>query len=370
MPLWKKVLFLAMFLAAPIACGGWGRSVSAVYNVPRADEIYIGLAYPVELGDKDTYFRLGIDLAVNAINANGGVLGKTLNMAVRDDKNDTLVAMGIAEAFYNQGITAVIGHWSTNVCYFVEDTYEENEIVMLTPNATGVNIFEYDYQYIYRMTASNQIFAKTIAEYMEKDGLRRIAIYYSDDEYGNDFSAVLETELAKCGIDVIDRITGLTPANIKTVMNRWEAFGCDGVIMAALSPEIIEPIRLIHDADNRLPIFGADNFDRISFRETLGSYAGSLYRTSFWLDGLNSEFLAAFRTAYGHDPDIHSIEGYDSVYLLKDAIEAIETMDGAAIAKYLSELKDYRAVSGTLSYNTETQEFEGFNLAVQELKAR
>jgi branched-chain amino acid transport system substrate-binding protein len=359
-----------MLLVVSIACGGCASSVLAVHNAPQTDEIYIGLAYPVELEDKSTYFRLGIDLAVNAINANGGVLGKTLNMVVRDDKNDTLTAMGIAEAFNDQGIAAVIGHWSTNVCYFVEDIYEENGIVMLTPNATGINIFEYAYRYIYRMTANNQVFAEALAEYMEEDGLKRIAIYYSDDEYGNDFSAVLEAELTKRGISVFDRITGLTPANIKTVIKRWEAFGCDGVIMAALLPEIIEPIRLIHDKDSRLPIFGADNFDHISFIETPDSYTGALYMASYRIDGLDPEFLAAFRAAYGHGPDIHSVAGYASVYLLKDAIEAAGAADGTAIAKYLSELKDYKAVSGILSYNPETQEFEGFDMAVRELKAR
>ncbi|MDR1376097.1 MAG: ABC transporter substrate-binding protein [Synergistaceae bacterium] len=325
------------------------------------------MAYPVALCDKDTYFYQGIELAVKTINAGGGVLGKTLNTLVRNDRKDANVAMMIAETFYEQGITAVVGHWDADICYFVQDVYEKNEVVMLTPDASDINLFEDDYRYVYRMIPNNRVFAETLAKYMGGEGLGRVVICYDDNKYGADFAEILENETAKRGIAVVDRVTSVTPSNIKTLTNRWQAFGCDAVVMAVDFPGVIEPIKLIHDVYGQIPIFGADNFDRITFFDALGRYTDSLYMAGYRMEDLEPDFLNAFRAAYGHDPDLHSIIGYESVYLLKDAIEATGSTNGSAIAGYLSALKDYKAIAGIFSYNPETRGFDGSNVAVWNL---
>lgn len=365
----KIIIFLlsALFAISSAACGDSAAPGKTAYNSPESEDIHIGISYPAALMDGDTYFRKGVELAVNTVNNNGGVLGKTLKTVIRDDQNDANIAMQIAETFYEQGITAVVGHWGTNICYFVEDIYEENKVVMLMPAATGTNLFETDYRYVYRMIADNRFFAEVLAEHMASAGLTRIAVYYSDDEYGSDFSAIVEKELAKRQIDVIDRVTSITAVNAKTVMERWQAFGCDGVLMAAVPPEIIEPIRLIRDSDRKLPIFGADNFDRTTFIDAMSRDSGGIYIASFQMESLDTAFLEAFRASYGHNPDTHALSGYEAVFLLRDAIQAAGTTDGTAIAEYLSGLKDYKTVSGIRSYNPETQELDGYAATVRKL---
>ena len=153
-----------------MVCGNAANSSGTIYNSPYADEIYIGVVYPVESIDENTYLRKGIELAVNGINADGGVLGKTLQWIIRDDQNNTHLAMQIANTFFEQGIAAVIGHWSTNICYFLTDIYEENKTVMLTLAATGMNLFENDYRYVYRMIANNQVFSEAIESIFPKPG--------------------------------------------------------------------------------------------------------------------------------------------------------------------------------------------------------
>jgi len=360
-------LFIAVIFLL-IGCDGpTGRK--SQYNAPRSNEITVGVVYPVSINDLDTYFYKGIEFAMNTINNNGGVLGKRLAIVVRDDGNNANTAMQIAQTFFNNGITAVIGHWTTSVCYYAQDVYEKNKIVMLTPQATGLIIFEERFDYIFRMIGSNQVFATAITSHVAEKGLKRIAIYYSEDEYGTDFAKILEKELNAYGIVAVDRVTSITPLNVRAVLERWSAYGIHGVIMAASYPQYVNTIKTIRDAGCWLPILGGDSFDLINIDEMLDGYTDNIYITVLKQEYLDADFLEKFRIAYGHDPDSPAIAGYEALTLLKDAIEGTGSVDGTAIANFLSGLKEYKTVSGSRTYNPETQEFDGYNIHIRSLNS-
>ncbi|MDR2965679.1 MAG: ABC transporter substrate-binding protein [Treponema sp.] len=358
------LLFLIGTLLLLPACKYSNTKNMTIYNLPDADEVHIGVVYPVEIEDLDTYYHKGVELAVEHINSRGGVLGKNLRIIVRDDKDDGHVAMQIANTFFEQGITAVIGHHSTNISYFVKDLYEENKVIMLTPIATGTNLFERESNYIYRIIADNRELAASIAGYMAETGLSRIAIYFSNDVFGLDFSFVLEDEMSKRGIVVIDRVSSVTPASIDAIMDRWRAFGCDGIVLAATSPRIIEPAQLINMANPNLPIFGADTLQKHSFLNATKSFDDAVNVALYPIGKIAPDFLEAFISAYGHGPGIHAISGYAAVNLLADAMNATGSTGSEAIAGFLSNLKDYEAIVGTLTFNPKTREFDGYKLSV------
>jgi branched-chain amino acid transport system substrate-binding protein len=204
---------------------------------------------------------------------------------------------------------------------------------------------------------------------MTETDISRIAIYHSNDEYGHDFSFVLEDEMTKRGIVVIDRLSSITPASIDAIMDRWRAFGCDGVVMASASPRIIEPAQLIHTADSSLPIFGADNLQSLAFIDAMRDSIGAVYMALYSENELTLDFIENFRSVYGYDPGINAMSGYTAVKLLADAMNVVGSTDSAAIAGFLSTLKDYESIVGTLSYNPETREFDGFNLTVRSFES-
>ncbi len=367
----RRIRVLPCLIAALLITSCGGDSGKALYNSQDSGEIHIGVVYPVEARDSDTYFREGIELAVSTVNEGGGVLGKTLNTVVRDDRGDPQTAMQIAETLYEAGVTAVVGHWSTNVCYFVEDMYEENRVVMLTPVASGMNLFEYEYDYVFRMIASNQVFADALAHHALEKGYKRAAILYDDDDYGVDFAAVMESELARHDIEVVDRVSGVTSSNLKTISERWRAFGCDSLFVASEVPGCVDSLRLIRSEFGTLPVLGADNFARADFLKLMEGVDNDLYMASYNPADDDPEYVAfkeRFVGAYGHEPDLYAVSGYEAVCLLKDAIEAAGTVEADAIAGHISTLQDYRAASGIYTYNEDTNELEGHEMAVFELE--
>lgn len=360
----KRLILPALIILVTASCQ---RDISQDrnrFNSQRSNEVTIGVAYPVSVVDEETYFIKGVHFAVKTVNSNGGVLGRQLNTVIRDDRNNANIAMQIAQTFSDQGITAVIGHWTTNTSYYTEDVYEKNKVVMLTPGATGLILFEERFNYIFRMIGNNTVFADAIASYMAENNFKNVAIYYTEDEFGIDFAKILERRLNAYRINVIDRVTSITTVNINPILNRWKAFGCEAVIMAASFPEYVQPIRTIRSAGSMLPVFGGDTLDQVNLVVLLDGFIDEIYVATLNREELDADFLQGFRLEYGHDPDMHAILGYESVMLLADAMQAVNSTDGTAIAHFLLNLKDYKTISGRRTYNPQTQEFDGFNVQV------
>lgn len=359
-------LFILVFLTGCVsvcisACTS--RQASAPGTID-SDIIEIGVAYPVAANDSTTYLHAGIDLAVDQINEAGGILGKPLQIRLRDDQNDQSEAARIAQAFADNNITAVIGHWSSNINYMVEDIYEENGVLLVMPCAASTDLFDYDYNYIFRMFSNSIKDADALAAGLNAKGLKRVAICYSDDTYGIDFAEQAERSLSRYNIVVVDRITGLTAASAAQISDRWQAFGCEAVITSHVAPQVYDTISQIRSMEADYPIFGTDNFQRSDFAARLGGDVSNLYRTENDPLALSSEYLERFNDTYGHDPDIYATAGYASVYLIRDAMEACQSTDAAVLASYLKQLQDYPAVTGILSYNSETSEFDGSRIHV------
>ena len=352
---------LLLSLPALASCGAGEQK--NVYNGPDAPAVTIGVVYPASLWDKDYYMRDALELAVKAVNGAGGVLGKPLSLLIRDDRGDSRLAQQIAETFFESGISAVVGHWSSDVCYYVEDIYEERRIVMITPSAVSRALFEFDYRYIYRMIVDNSRYAEALADYAERRGIRSFAVYYSEDTYGTDMARAVERELLQRGIPVLDRITSITAANVETILRRWRAFGCEGLLLASSFPDIYEPVKRIRDAGAVLPVF-SEAFNYTDFETVMADYLDQYYTIVYSPEDMEPSFLRTFRRACGRDPDTYEVAGYEAVRLLADAMNAEGSPGSGAIVRYLRNLRAYPSVMGAISYNAATGEFDGRRMRV------
>ncbi|MDR3301274.1 MAG: ABC transporter substrate-binding protein [Spirochaetaceae bacterium] len=361
--------FLFVVFAICLSCSGKDGKTER-YNTQDARAVTIGVAYPVLAWDKESYYIDGLELAVKKINESGGVLGKPLELLIRDDQGNSRVAQQIAETFHDAGITAVVGHFSSDVCYFVEDIYEEREIVMITPSASSMMLFSNDYEYIYRMVVNNLMHAQVLAEFAKRNGIRRPALFFLEGALGTNLTQLIEEELTGRQITVIDRSTSITPANVGELMYRWRAFGCDALFMASPLNVSSEPIKLLRDAGADIPIFCIEDFRNKTFMNEIAGYTDNLYSIVFSTEDMDSVFLEAFRAAYKRNPNLYEVAGYEAVHLLADAMNAEGSIESGAIVHFLNGLQNHHSAMGSISYNPESKEFDGSRLRVESFRVQ
>ena len=311
----------------------------------QPDMINLGIAYPLSTIDDDTFFKEGYQLAIDEINEQGGLLGKLINPVIRDDNNDITTGLIIAQSFIDHKMNAVIGHWSSNVCYVVKDLYESNGMIMISPAATSEKLFEGSPNYIFTSIPGGEAFAKTTADGIAAMNKKCIAIYYSDDVYGFTFANMLEAALRERGIQVVDRVTNITKANLERIKRRWIAYGVDGAFVAAVMPQAKDAISMIREMDPDLAIFGAENFDRRHFIDEIGGNAKNVYRATYDLSGVDPDFLSAYESRYGHKPGVFAISGYRAVKLYAEAVIAANTLESAAIASAIKAIEPHYALA-------------------------
>lgn len=365
------ILFFSMcFLLAACSGDNAQKSREAWLNNDNG-EIVLGMSYPVAVTEATTGFFNGVSMAVDEINKKG-ILGKKLKIVKKDDQGAVTTGSEVAQSFVDDPkISAVIGHWNSRVTNAVADIYNRNGMVMVTPASTSPLLTTKGYEYIFRKIYSDVDYGSAMARYAARTGLDKVVVYYADDDYGRGLANAFEDAAYENGVQVVDRTTSLNTRNIRKFADKWSAFDYNAIFLADVMPAVLEVIKTVRSAGIQVSIMGATGIDRSSFIETMGSYAEGVTMPTVFNSSIQSEevsrFVADYQALYGHMPDSWAAQGYETVGILCQAIEAAGSAMPEAIAKALREIKEFKGVSGVLKCSPEG-EIVGGDIYVKAVK--
>ena len=196
----KKFLAVLLTLCLAIACAACGSSASeesetsTAQSSPETDdvsqdsseEVVIGLSVPLTgaLAESGEQAIKAADLAIEMINANGGVNGKTVRYEVLDDKNDPTEAALVAQRFLeNEEITAVIGSLTSGTTLAVLPIYEESGMPVICPTGNSPDLAGHG-NFI-RIVMDASLEAPMVgALAMNNLGAQKVGVIYDNSDYG------------------------------------------------------------------------------------------------------------------------------------------------------------------------------------------
>ena len=162
-------------------------------------DIVIGAVWPWS-GAKGSLWQ-GIELAVEEVNARGGVLKRKLRIVKEDDESSLAKGRLIAQQFAeNPDMVAVIGHLNSYIALPASTIYQSAGLLYLTPGAHSYQINDQGYGLVFRALPSNRSVGIQVAEFMAAKGYRRVAIYYVKDKSSQDMANYFE-QRARTGRD-------------------------------------------------------------------------------------------------------------------------------------------------------------------------
>ena len=178
----------------------------ATFAEQNREVITIGVAWPFE--SANDLFWEGVELAVNEINENGGVLDRQIEILKKDDQATVTKGLEIAQEFAeNEKITAVIGHRNSYVSIPVSSIYERAGVLMLSPASSSPELIHEDNKLIFRNIASDDKVAEELAKFAYKNKHRKIVIIYDDDDYRKGLANAFEKYAGELGFDIVDRLS-------------------------------------------------------------------------------------------------------------------------------------------------------------------
>ena len=216
--------FIALFLsittmAGLVACNG-SSSTSTPDSTPQvsttaapqvSDGVFrLGLLIP-QTGSVDGSGKSLTEVATNAIgivNASGGILGRDIELVVRDEGSDSATALAAVDDFISEfHIDALIGPMSSPIALSVLPRLVENKIGSCSPTATAVSLASFpDNGLFVRTTPSDILASEAMAQLIGQTGVIETLVAYPDDPYGRAFVAEIRRSLAVQGISIVNEV--------------------------------------------------------------------------------------------------------------------------------------------------------------------
>jgi branched-chain amino acid transport system substrate-binding protein len=304
--------------------------------------------------------RTGIDMAVDEINAAGGIQGRDLQIQYEDSKGT--VPDGLA-AFHKlvsvDKVPAVIGPFYSLNLLAIAPEANRQQVVILSGSTTSDSVREAG-DYIYRVCPSNNVQAKTAAQYAARTlGATTAFVIYRDEDYGETLRDSFKRFFEEVGGKVLGAEAVAADADaegVRAQLRAARASGAGVIFAAVFYPEGGTLLRGARALGIRAPIIGSDGGYDPQLVAIAGDAAeGSYWVTIGWEPGIDTAnrvaaFQESYRARYNDEPGIYSGLYYDATKVLAIAMNNARDLSGRAIREALQQV-DYTGPTGRSSFD-------------------
>lgn len=365
----RPTLTLAMALVALVtltmlASGCKSRRDPAAERVRVAREgtgdLVIAVAWPWERRQEIRY-REGLQLAIDEVNAAGGIGGRKLRLMMYDDREaigqGRLVAQQIADA---PEVVAVIGHLQSYITVEAAPVYNQAGLVLVAPTATDPSLTEQGATRVFRICFTDRSVGRQLADFVAAKKWKRVAIYYIRSQYGRNVANAFESRASQLGLDVRTRSSydpseQASERSFEQVLTEWQAMELDAILLAGEVPSAAIFVAQARKHGIKAPIVGGDAMSSPGLMAVAGDAAeGVIVASFFHPDDPRPEattFTKAFAAKYGFAPDAGSALGYDSVRLIAHAMHEAKSAVPDDVARAMHALSAWRGVTGTFTFD-------------------
>ena len=357
----KRILAALMALAmlgAFSGCSNTGDGGSASGG-SDSDTIRIGGLAPLT-GDAASYgvaVNNAIQMAVEDINANGGIDGKQIEYIYYDEKGDTTEATNAYNKLVQDDkVVAIIGDVTTKPTLAVAQTSQQDNIPIITATATAAEV-TLTGPNIFRACFTDPFQGELMASYAsEKLGATKVAVL-SDmaDDYSSGIAEAFVAKAEELGMQVVaDEKYQDGDVDFKSQLTNIKGQNPDVLFL----PVYYEDLRLISAQAKEVGVTaqlcGADGWDSVltdNFDSSVlnGGVFCSQYSTES-TDERVQNFISAYKEKYEMDPNMFAVLAYDATNMMAQAISDAGSTDSQAIIDAMAAL-EYDGLTGHMTFD-------------------
>ncbi|MBQ5645432.1 MAG: ABC transporter substrate-binding protein [Treponema sp.] len=323
----------------------------------ESNSVKIGGIFPLS-GQVAVYgveCKNGVDLAIEEINAAGGINGKPVVLVSEDDEgNPDKTVNAFKKLSTKDGVKVVIGSLTSGCTQAITTLSQASKVVQIAPAATapaitdaGDFIFRACFIDPFQGTVGGKFAAETL-------GKKRAAILY---DIGNDYSVGLadnfKIAFTKAGGSIVSEESYATnDKDFNAQLTKIKNANPDVVYLPDYYGTVALIAKQLRAQGINVPMVGADGWDGLTSNagdEVLGGYYSNHYAVDSTEPAVK-KFVESFRAKYNKDPNSFAALGYDCVYLIRDAIVAAGAEDSIVVRDALAKTDgDY--VTGHLTFD-------------------
>ena len=322
------------------------------------NEIVIG-SYSSNTGATATFgvYQLrGTEMAVNEINAAGGINGKKIKLINYDNKSDSDETLAVVNRLITQDkVVAILGEATSGRSKIGAQVAQQNKVPMLTSSATNPDVTKVG-NFIFRACFIDPFQGFVMAKFMTETLKVKKAAIMRDikSDYSVGLSDNFATKLKEMGGEIVADVSYQEgDIDFKSQLTSLKGKNPDVIFIPGYYGEVALVAKQLKELGMKQPMLGGDGWSspdlyKIAKEAINGHYFSNHYTTES-KDPKTIKFVQDFKTKFSETPDVMAALAYDATYMMAEAIKNTKVITSDNIREELSKIKDFHGVTGKMS---------------------
>lgn len=298
----------------------------------------------------------GIKLAADEINAAGGINGRKLELFIEDDQGRPELAKTVVKSLIEKDkVHVILGEVASTNSLAAAPEAQAAKIPMISPASTNPMVTEVG-DYIFRTAFVDPLQGEAMAKFAFNElKARRIAIFGdANSGYSKGLSEKFTETFTKLGGKIlIKEIYYQTDPNYKGQLVKIRRLKPDAIYLPGYYGEVGVIAKQARQLKMTMPLLGGDGWDSPELWKLGGDALNNTYITNHFADDNPlpkvRAFIEKYKAKFETNPDSLAALGYDTAYLLADALRRAKSTEGASLRNAIAETKDFSGAAGNIS---------------------
>lgn len=308
----------------------------------------------------------GTQMAVDEVNAAGGIDGKKIKLINYDNKSDNDETLAVVNRLITQDkVVAIVGEFTSGRSKIGGQIAQENKIPMLSPGATNPDVTKIG-NYIFRSCFIDPFQGYAMAKFMTENlKLKKAAILRDvKNDYSVGLAKTFAENLKKFGGEVVADVSYQEgDVDFKSQLTSIKSKSPQAIFIPGYYNEVALIAKQARELGMKQALLGGDGWSSPKLHEIAkdaidGGYFSNHYSTES-KDPITLEFIKNYKAKYNEEPDVMAALGYDGTKLMLQAIKDSKTFKPDDIRNALASIKDFHGVTGKMAMDENRDAIKG-----------
>lgn len=307
--------------------------------------------------------KRGYSIALDEINAKGGVLGKKIELDYYDDQSKPdLAVQGVSKLVDQDQVPMILGSYSSESTKAIIGPVNKSEVPLIIPTATADNVMDSHSPWVFRICAGANDYAHTTIAFLKDNGSpKTMAIVYENTNFGQSNMKAMTAAAQAAGIKLVavESYEAKSP-DYKAVLQRVKGANPEVIYFCSYLLDAVTLMRQSQEVDlnPRYYTSAGTGFAAAEFPTDKGAGKNAEYTFSVsqWLPEAKwpggKEFDAEFFKRYGTHPAYHAIQAYAALLVAAQAINNAKSADSTRIRDAIKNLNISMTPFGPIKFDS------------------
>jgi len=300
----------------------------------------------------------GALMAIDEINAAGGIAGRKVEWVMEDDQGQSQQASTVVTKLINQDkVVAIIGEVASTNSLAAAPKAQEAKVPMITPSSTNPKVTQVG-DYIFRVCFTDDFQGAVAAKFAANTLHAKKAAVLGDfnSDYSKGMTQYFVQEFTGSGGQIIAQQSYTqTDADFKGQLTNIRAAAPDVIFVPGYYGQVGVIAKQAKELGITAPLLGGDGWDSPKLFELGGAALDGSYMVNHYsVDDPSpavQKFVNAYKAKYGVVPDAIAALAYDAMNVLADAVKRAGTTESAKLRDAIAQTKGFAGVTGSISIN-------------------